>query len=291
MNAKTSKETADREKACRFLLAAFFRHGLEIGQKLVEIFQPHQQEGDPEPGFYGTIVAFGRGLKNAIEKVVRADKVLFAANAALDAARQSRDDKASHLGSKISALRNVCKALFVDLSVHQLGFDQRTAQDPVPLLIQADRVVEHLRSDEATTAEYRFEGDDFDPRKYADEVAADARGVRDSLDEVADTGRRAETALLEKRGVTKEYDRLFLHGARTFESHCRLVGKNDLAERIRPSEKRPGRTVVAPTEVPDDQSEEPEAEQSAAGEVDTSEQAVEATASDTGAEPTESVVS
>ena len=81
------------------------------------IFQPHQQEGDPEPGFYGTIVAFGRGLKDAIEKAVRADMVLFAANAALDAALTDRGDKTRTLGRLVSGLRGACSALFVDLPV------------------------------------------------------------------------------------------------------------------------------------------------------------------------------
>ncbi len=245
MQAKTSKESSDREKACRFVLAALFQQGLEIGRLLVELFLSHRQEGDPEPEFFGTIVAVGRKLKHAIDKVVSADNRLFAANAALDKERQARGDKAFRLSRLIIGLRGACKSLFVNLPVQDLGFDARTAQDPVPLLIQADRVVENLESGEVK-AEPLFEDDDFNPKKYAAQVRGRADELRACLDNVADLKRDAEQALIAKGVVTGEYDELFLHGARTFESFCRLAGETELADRVRPSVSRPGRTEVPP---------------------------------------------
>ncbi len=247
MRAKTSKQSSDREKACRFVLSALFLHGQEIGRLLVDLFAPNRREGDPEPSFFGTVVAIGRKLKHAIDEVVAADGRLFAANSALDQERLVRVEKANRLSRLIIGLRGACNALFVDLSVQQLGFDARTAQDPVPLLIQADRVVENLESGQVE-AEYLFEDDDFDPQRYAAQVRQGAGDLRGCLDQVADLKRHADQALLDKRALTKEYDDLFLHGARTFESFCRLAGENDLADRVRPSLARPGRTVVPPDE-------------------------------------------
>ena len=250
MLAKTSKETSDREKACRFLLAAFFQQGPEISRLLVETLRPHRRDADPEPDFFATVVALGRALEDAIGRVVAADNVLFAANAVLDATITLREDKTSQLSRLIIGLRGACNALFVDLSVQRLGFDTRTFQDPVPLLIQADRVVESL-SCEPIEGEHVFEDDDFDPTRYAVKVQKKAKELRDALDGVAKARRHADTVLLEKRAVTSDYDQLFLHGARTFESYCRLAGQTELADRVRPSESRPGRTRVAPDEVPD----------------------------------------
>ena len=256
MPAKTSKQSSDREKACRFVLSALFQHAQEISSFLGELFAPHRQEGDPEPEFFGTIVAIGRTLKVAIDRVVSGDNRLFAANAALDNERGVRGEKVRHLSRQIMGLRGACSSLFIDLPVQRLGFDARTAQDPVPLLIQADRVVEHLERGEVT-AESLFPDDDFDPKKYAAHVRKSAGEVRACLDNVVRFQRDAEQALLEKRAITKEYDDLFLHGARTFESYCRLAGKTDLADRVRPSESRPGRTVVPPGEEPGAGADEP----------------------------------
>jgi len=255
--AKTSKVSTGKEKSGRYLLAVIFLQGPEIAQMLLDLFRPHQLPDDPEPDFWCTILAIGRKLKDAVDKVTVADKVLFAANAALEAARKVRDEKAQFLSQQIQGLRQACAGLIINLSVQQLGFDQRTPQDPVPLVTQAERVSEHLRSPEAIDAQRLFPDDPFDPKAYAAAVEKSAGELRTALDDVAAARRVAEKALLEKRAVTEEYDNLFLHGARTFESYCRLAGKKELADRVRPSETRPGETEEEPPEVSDPAGEAP----------------------------------
>ncbi len=127
----------------------------------------------------------------------------------------------------------------------------------LPLAEPSDRVAESLRNEAVTASDYLFEDDDFDPKKYADRIEASAKALRKALDGVAEAQRYTDKVMLDKREVTEEYDNLFLHGARTFESYCQMVGKKELARRVRPSEKRRGRTEVAPDEVPDSALEAP----------------------------------
>lgn len=250
MRANTSKQTADRDKSCRFVLAAIFLHGPGLGRDLLQLFGPRTDEG-PALDFLGSIMALGSKLKEAIGRVVAADKVLFIANAAHQSAVKARDVNALSLSLQVGAVRGACRILLTELSVGEYGFDQSTTQDPVLLLAQTERVVEHLQSGEAKSSGTFFPGDDFDPAKYAHHLETGAVKLRSSLDEVAETRRRAELMMLEKENLTEEYDNFFLHGARLFESYCRLVGKKELADRLRPSEVNRGRTEVEPDEVPD----------------------------------------
>lgn len=252
MKANTSKETTKRDKSCRFVLAAIFLQGPALAQDLIQFFGPHHKTEEGSPlDYLGPIMALGQKLQDAIGRVIAADKLLFAANAAHQIAVKTRDQNALVLGRQVSAVRGACRSLFTDLTVEEYGFDKRTAQDPVPLLVQTDRVVDHLESGEAKGSGTLFTDDDFEPAKYAGHLRGSADKVRSSLDEVAETRRHAEQEMLEKMAITDEYDNLFLHGARLFESYCRLIGKQELADRLRPSEINRGQTEVEPDEVPD----------------------------------------
>lgn len=262
MLAKTSKRSSDQTKSGRSLLSVLSVEGPHVAGLLFDLVSPHRQETDPEPDFQATFIALGRTLRGAIDRVVSADRLLFAANTALDAARQNREASKLGLNRQIISLRGACNALFVDLTVQELGFDERTFQDPAPLLMQADRIVEHLRGDEFARAEYVFEGDDFDPKKYADRIEASSGDLRDSLDEVAEANRQTQARAREKRALADEYDGVYLHGARVFESYCRLVGEDEIADRVRPATPQPARTEPEPDVPPEEPPEETQPDES-----------------------------
>ena len=42
------------------------------------------------------------------------------------------------------------------------------------------------------------------------------------------------------------YDVVYLRNARSFEDSCRMIGADELADRVRPAERRPGRPKKEP---------------------------------------------
>ncbi len=120
----------------------------------------------------------------------------------------------------------------------------------MPVLRQADRLVKIFAQGELETVlgPPIFEGIPFEPKDRGPRLKEVADELREVLDEVGKAKRGTEDAYLKKQEATKSYDQLFTRAARTFEDWCRLVGRSDLADRVRPSERRPGRTVEEPPE-------------------------------------------
>ena len=259
MTAKTSIETANKEKDARSLLAALFQHGPGIGQLLVDFFRPDPAEGETAPDvtapdstvpdFPSTILAIAQKLRGSILALVAADHRLFTANAEVDTARSDRDEKGSILSRQLGSLKTVCNSL-VKNPVQSMGFDRQATQDHAPLLMQSERVVDHLRGAQFEADDYVFPDDDFDPKKYADRVESSAAHLREALDKVAETSRVAQAAMLDKRTKSAAFNNLYVHGARTFESYCRMVGQDEMADRIRQSVRR-RQSQPEPEEVPE----------------------------------------
>ncbi len=257
MLVKTSKETTDRQKAFVFLQSVFLLQGPRVAQALAQLcLTPHPAGEEPheEPGFLSVILGFGRTLKERLVLLVGADEAHYEEKAVFNALLEQRDEIGSILTRLVVALRRTVLGHHETPDLKRLGLEGDTAREPVPVLRQADRIIKILAQGKyaALLGPPIFEGTPFEAKDRGPQMKTVADQLREVLDEIGDAKRRTEDAYLKKLEATKSYDQLFIRAARTFEDWCRLVGRNDLADRIRPSEKRPGRTEEMPPENPEE---------------------------------------
>ncbi len=260
MLIKTSKETTDRQKAFVFLHSVFLLQGPGVARDMAERFHSPAGEGEApatEPAFLPMILGFGRVLKELLAQMVAADEAHYAKKAVQNAMLEKRNDLSGKLTRLLVALRRTILGHHEKPDLHQLGLEGETARDPVPVLRQADRIVEILAGGEIDEllGDPIFEGCSFEPKDRGQQLQAQADELRFVVDGIGGVKRRTENAFLDKEEAIKAYDQLFTRAARTFEDWCRLIGRDELADRIRPSESRPGRTRRQPPETPEETAE------------------------------------
>ncbi len=242
MNAKTSKEVTDRQTSCQYLLAAFARQGGQVARSLHETSLPHLAGDDPGSAFEITLGALAGRLGASIDTLVALDEKVYQIEAHLDERRRKRRTAAQRLGRLVVRLRISIENQYQAPQIARLGFETPTPRKPVPLLRLAERLAVTFASEDLDellgVSPFKRP---FEPRSEHSELAAGVDELRRILRQIDEGQRDLDRARIDKRRAMKEHDVVFLHTARTFESFCRLVDENELADRVRPSLRRPGR--------------------------------------------------
>jgi hypothetical protein len=270
MNVKTSKEITDRQKAGAFLQWALVVEGPGVADDLTTLFNsspstPLPPVGDGEgaealeasedPGFHSLIRTSATTLGITLTSLVKADETSYNEKAIQSSLLTKRDDIIIGAVRVVVAMRRCVLGHHDKADLTRFGFGGETSHEAVPLLRQLERIHKTVHQDDISDilGESVVEGLVFDPKSYRAEVTRQVEALTAVTGEVGEAQRRASASVLNKQKKIRVYDRIFLREGRSFEDWCHLVGRDDLASRVRPSITKPGRTEEEPPDVQDGQ--------------------------------------
>lgn len=155
--------------------------------------------------------------------------------------RDEREAAVDTTYSLLTDLRTAMSAIFGAGAAAQVGFARgETPRDPTALLGTAERVAMLLPAFEGKPLQL---GVTFDPGVYVKPLTKACGTLRQSLDTLAMEARQAEATLVRRHEAVDQYEVTFRATAALMSALLAAAGMPELAARVRPSARRPGRTV------------------------------------------------
>lgn len=230
-----SKQVTDRQKAAILVISSAQRNEAVIAEKLQALF------GVEPAATRGLVSGLAATIERELGTVVDADHAYLAELGDDDPVRLGRDRHAELLQQDLTLLRETVAAAFGEEAVGGLGFAGRTPQDPVQLHNLATLVLKRLPEWQPPAP--RIEDIQFRPERWTARLAPTHASLGGALQAVARERREADEALVAKNRALEGYDRTFSVAANLLSGLLEAAGESDLARRVRPSRRSPGRTL------------------------------------------------
>jgi len=242
-----SKMVADREQSARAVSAAFGTHGPVaarlLSELLGEVLRP--DEAPPDIGLFVTLLQ--RRLDRATAALTEADQTHSRELGDDGPVRDARDAAKASVLAVVTSIRLALTSRFGQDFGGRLGASGPAPEAPNDVLSWGRKVFDALT--QLTLPPIDPQGDDGDEvGTFSKETALRKLGQRlaqleQALAELAREGREAEATQSKKDKAVAAYDQTFTLTAGLLEVLLRFAGETSLADKVRPSIRRPGTTA------------------------------------------------
>jgi hypothetical protein len=243
----SSKMVNDRQRAATIVTQAALTHADQVGARLDQELAP-ASSADATGNIAALIRRLGQTLKASIDELVAADRVHESEKADDVEVRQELDEAIDGVYREVVDFRAVLEGVGGTAATAQAGLAGATPREPIALGRLAHALHDRLPALTGVTSMRR--GVTFDAMAYAEPLKEALSRLERAQQALRREERELEATLMAKNRVMSAHDTRFLTIARTLESLFRLAGFEELANRVRPSARRPGLVENDPGPLP-----------------------------------------
>jgi hypothetical protein len=237
-----SKEVTDREKAVRDVVAAAETHGAAAADALTAQLGPLLKKGEKMPDVALLMALMARRLDGTGATLVRADEVHEKELGDDAEPRDRRDAAAATLYATSTEVRDQIASVNGDGAVTALGITGPTPTDASELATWASSLIKGLRDKALVLPPPKRRTARIDREVMAEELEAALLPLTRALKDVSRERREAEATQATKNAAMTSHDAAFSQTAGLCTALFRASGLDHVADRVRPSRRRPGRT-------------------------------------------------
>lgn len=238
-----SKMVNDRYDSALVVIQAAVTHGDMVAMRLSQTIAPALPE-DGGDNMAGVIRRLGRTLQSSVDVLVNADEAHEAEKADDVAVRNELEGAIEGMYREVVDFRAGLEAVGKTEAVQHIGLSGTTPRDPTELM-RLGRVIQGQLPGLASIVPAR-RGVVFDAMSFAEPVTLALVRLDTAREALLREQREFEVTLLAKNEALAAYDACFMSVARALESLFRMAGLGWLADRVRPSSRRPGTIDVLP---------------------------------------------
>lgn len=228
-------------------------HTEEIGSRLDESFVPVLDgwvEGQPKPDFRAILRALAAKLGESRETLSEVEQRHIGLIRQAVEQRGEREQLTGSLYEDFSSMRRTIEELYRGRGKDNVnafvvaGIQGPTAQKPTKLLRQIDLAIGHMQQPDLEFPESRFGETRFEPATLVEVLKPRCERLHQVQGDLRRVAAETNASRKEKNRAVEAHKETFLWVSRSAESLFHLAGEHELAERIRPSTRRPGRRAV-----------------------------------------------
>ncbi len=175
------------------MLTALWEQGPGITDRIQELARPSLREGDATPAFFDQLVAYGRMLEAALDRLLAADRELHDLRLEHRELRAARDRRFRLLDRLITGLRQGIRGFYAAPHLERIGLGTPNARNPLALTRQAEVIAGRLGNEdlEAALGEPLFDHP-FDVRPHATQLESLGSRLFSALERVDAQQRRID---------------------------------------------------------------------------------------------------